>query len=66
MRIYQRGVDESLMIGEDVVVTVVEVLPDGVRLGISDPHSIPSYWEETVFLEESSCSSPVLAHAHPF
>lgn len=52
MRVFQRGVDESLVIGDDVVVTVLEVQPDFVRLGINDPRNIPAYWEETFFLED--------------
>lgn len=51
MRVFQRGVDESLMIGDEVVVTVLEVLHDSVRLGICDPSNTPEYWEETLFVE---------------
>ena len=53
MQVFQRGVDESLVIGGDVVVTVLEVQPGAVRLGISDPSNIPSYWEETLVLDEA-------------
>lgn len=52
MRVFQRGVDESLMIGRDVVVTVLDVHSSYVRLGITDPHSDPSYREETLYLED--------------
>jgi carbon storage regulator CsrA len=53
MQVFQRGVQESLVIGDEVVVTVLEIMPSWVRLGITDPNSIPEYWEETLFLEES-------------
>jgi carbon storage regulator CsrA len=49
MHIFQRGVDESLVIGDDVTVTVLDVQPDSVRLGINDPNQFPAYWEETLY-----------------
>ena len=52
MRVFQRGVDECLVIGQDVVVTVLDVQPDSVRLGISDSRSSPSYWEQTLYFGE--------------
>jgi len=52
MQVFLRGVDESLLIGDDVTVTVLEVQPDAVRLGISDPSNVPSYWEETLYLDD--------------
>jgi len=60
MQVISRGVDESLMIG-DVIVTVLEVQPTHVRLGISDPEAIPPYWEETLYLEDAVDDSAVLA-----
>lgn len=51
MQVFQRRVSESLVIGQDIVVTVLEIHPDWVRLGISDPNSCPDYWEETLYLE---------------
>jgi carbon storage regulator len=41
---------ESVMIGDDVVITVLEVRGDVVRLGIRAPRSVPVHREE-VFLE---------------
>ncbi|OYW14297.1 MAG: hypothetical protein B7Z55_15900 [Planctomycetales bacterium 12-60-4] len=52
MRVFQRGVDESLVIGDEVVVTVLEVLHDSVRLGITDPSGTPGYLEEDGRREE--------------
>jgi carbon storage regulator CsrA len=52
MQIFQRGVNESLKIGRDMVVTVLEIQPSWVRLGIEDPTSDPAYWEETLFIDE--------------
>jgi len=40
MLVLTRRVGESLVIGDDVVVTVLEVRADGVRLGIAAPRSV--------------------------
>lgn len=40
MLVLSRRVGERLMIGDDVVVTVIEVRSDGVRLGIEAPREI--------------------------
>jgi sRNA-binding carbon storage regulator CsrA len=58
MQVFQCGVHESLVIGNEVPgheveVTVLEIMPSWVRLGISDPNSDPEYWEETLFLEDA-------------
>lgn len=64
MQVISRGVDESLVIG-DMVVTVLEVQPTHVRLGISDPEAIPPYWEETLYVEDAAeaCESEALAYS---
>lgn len=41
MLILSRQRDESIMIGDDVEVTVVDVCGDKVRLGITAPKHIP-------------------------
>jgi len=40
MLVLSRRVGERLVIGDDVVVTVIEVRSDGVRLGIDAPRSV--------------------------
>jgi carbon storage regulator CsrA len=52
MQTFLRGVNESLVIGHDVVVTVLEIQSTWVRLGIRDPKADPAYWEETVYLDD--------------
>lgn len=54
MQVISRRVNEGLVIGEDIYVTVLEVQDHCVRLGISHPHSEPSYWEETLYLDRAS------------
>jgi carbon storage regulator len=48
--VLSRRVGESIMIGQDVVVTVLEVRPDLVRIGINAPRDVEVHREE-VFIE---------------
>jgi carbon storage regulator len=40
MLVLSRRVGEQLIIGEDIVITVIDVRSDGVRIGIDAPKSI--------------------------
>lgn len=53
MKIVTREVDDVIMIGEDIEVTILEVHEDHVRLGITSPRENPSYWEEIVYCEQA-------------
>ena len=46
MLVLSRQRDESIMIGDDVEITVVDVRGDKVRLGITAPTSIPVHRKE--------------------
>ena len=46
MLVLTRRAGESLMVGDDVVITVLEVRGDVVRLGIRAPRSIQVHREE--------------------
>lgn len=46
MLVLTRGVNESIMIGRDVVVTVLEVRGDHVRIGIEAPRDVQVHREE--------------------
>ena len=46
MLVLTRRVNESIMIGHEVVVTVLEVRGEQVRLGIQAPRSVEVYREE--------------------
>lgn len=50
MLVLTRRSGESVMIGEDVIVTVLEIRGDVIRLGIDAPRSIQVHREE-VFRE---------------
>ncbi|HMO12626.1 MAG TPA: carbon storage regulator CsrA [Pirellulaceae bacterium] len=46
MLVLSRHRDESIMIGDDVMVTVVDIRGDKVRLGIDAPKEIPVHRQE--------------------
>ncbi len=46
MLVLTRHANQSIMIGDDVVVTVLEVKGDQVRLGIRAPRSVGVHREE--------------------
>ena len=46
MLILTRRIDENLMIGDDVIVTVLGVKGNQVRLGIEAPQEVPVHREE--------------------
>jgi carbon storage regulator len=46
MLVLSRQKDESIMIGDDVEITIVDVRGDKVRLGITAPKSIPVHRRE--------------------
>ena len=46
MLVLSRQRDESIIIGDDIVITVVDIRGDKVRLGINAPKSIPVHRQE--------------------
>lgn len=46
MLVLSRQKDESIFIGDDIVITIVDVRGDKVRLGIQAPGSVPVHREE--------------------
>ena len=46
MLVLSRGKNESIIVGDEVEVTVVDVRGDKVRLGITAPRSIPVHRRE--------------------
>ncbi|MEI2703022.1 MAG: carbon storage regulator CsrA [Baekduia sp.] len=55
MLVLTRKANQSVMIGDDVEVTVLAVMGDKVRLGIQAPREIPVFRDE-VYLEMSQAS----------
>ena len=46
MLVLSRQRDESIMIGDNVVITIVDIRGDKVRLGIDAPREIPVHRQE--------------------
>lgn len=46
MLVLSRHREESIMIGDDVVITIVDIRGDKVRLGIAAPQDIPVHRQE--------------------
>ena len=46
MLVLSRQRDESIIIGDNIVITVIDIRGDKVRLGINAPHEIPVHREE--------------------
>jgi len=52
MLILTRRIQEAIMIGDDVVITILSVRGNQVRLGIDAPKSIPVHREEIYHLNK--------------
>ena len=46
MLVLSRQRDEAIMIGDDIVITIVDIRGDKVRLGIDAPKAIPVHRQE--------------------
>jgi len=46
MLVLSRKIDESIIIGDDVEITIVDIRGDKVRLGITAPKNIPVHRRE--------------------
>ena len=60
MLVLTRRADQSIMIGHDVVVTVLEVRGDQVRLGIKAPREIDVHREEVFAALQNANRAAVL------
>lgn len=67
MLILTRRAGERVVIGEDVLVTVMEVSGQTVRLGIAAPQGLPIYREEIwlAVKEENRAAAEAAADALP-
>lgn len=46
MLVLSRARDESIMIGDNIVITIVDIRGDKVRIGVSAPSEIPVHRQE--------------------
>jgi carbon storage regulator len=59
MLVLSRKRDERIVIGDNIVITVVDVRGDKVRLGIEAPPEVPVHRQEVVdALRRASAESP--------
>lgn len=61
MLVLTRSANQSIMIGTDIVITVLEVRGDHVRIGIQAPRAVSVYREEVLAQLEAAnrdASSP--------
>jgi carbon storage regulator len=57
MLVLSRKLGEKIVIGENIIVTVVKIDRNQIRIGIEAPHDIPVYREEIVPGRSSSESA---------
>lgn len=60
MLVLTRRKNQSIVIGEDIVVTVLEVKGDQIRLGITAPRDVQVYRSELLEAIEAANTSSVL------
>ena len=58
MLVLSRHRDESIMIGDDIVVTIVDIRGDKVRLGIEAPAEIPVHRQEILEALQRAAAEP--------
>jgi len=63
MLVLTRKTNQSVMIGDDVEVTVLAVMGDKVRLGIQAPREIPVFRDEIYLEMQEGKPEPDLATA---
>lgn len=58
MLVLTRRKNQSILIGNDIVVTVLEVKGDQVRVGITAPRDVQVYREELLTSRDDSDETP--------
>ena len=61
MLVLTRRTSQSVMIGDDIVITVLEVKGDQIRLGITAPREVQVYREELLAALRTANRSAVIS-----
>jgi carbon storage regulator len=59
MLVLSRKSGQRVMIGSDVVVSIIEVRGNTIRLGVEAPRSVPVHREEVLLREEADMAEPL-------
>ena len=65
MLVLTRRKNQSIVIGDDIVITVLEVKGDSIRLGITAPRDVQVYREELLAALSEANASAVLGEDTP-
>ena len=65
MLVLTRRKNQSIVIGDDIVITVLEVKGDSIRLGITAPRHVQVYREELLAALSEANASAVLGEDAP-
>ena len=68
MLVLSRKLNESIVIDDDIVITVVEIRGDKVRLGIQAPREVPVHRSEVhaaIHAEQTEEEPPKVSPANP-
>lgn len=57
MIVFRRLKGESIVIGDDIIVTVVEIRDDKVRIGVEAPKEVPIHRKEVLEALKQTCDS---------
>jgi len=58
MLVLSRKRDEQIVVGENVVITIIEIRGDKVRLGIEAPHHVPVHRSEVYDAIQRASAAP--------
>ena len=58
MLVLSRKLNEQIMIGDDIVLTIVDIRGDKVRLGINAPPEVPVHRREVYLALKNANSAP--------
>jgi carbon storage regulator len=64
MLVLSRKLGEKIVIGDNIIVTIVKIDRNQIRVGIEAPHDVPVYREEILPARAGKISDPSTALSH--